>query len=201
MQGHVTTILRGFKYEQVKSVCNVLAKSEKIKNVEITLNTPDVFETLKKICTEFDGQLFVGAGTVITFDDLKKAIDCGVKFVLSPAGYTKEMIDYCHEKGVIAIPSGLTPTEILTQFQYGADIVKVFPANEFSKSYAKKVCEPLGNYPLMAVGGVNANNVREHFDGGYQYVGTAWGLFNKQDVIDMNEDNMLKSVKEFEAKM
>lgn len=201
MKGNVTTILRGFKYEQVRSVCNVLVKSKKIKNVEITLNTPDVYETLKKICKEYEDELFVGAGTVITFEELKKAISCGVKFVLSPTGYTKEMIDYCHEKGVIAIPSGLTPTEILTQFQYGADVVKVFPANEFSKTYAKKVCEPLGNYPLMAVGGVNANNVHEHFEGGYQYVGTAWGLFRKVDVIEMNEEKMLECVVEFESKM
>ncbi len=201
MKGNVTTILRGFNYEQVRSVCRVLVGSEKIKNVEITLNTPDAFTTIKKITEEFGKELNIGAGTVITFEELKKAIDCNVAVVLSPCGYTKEMIDYCHEHNVTAIPSGLTPSEIQTQFDYGADIVKVFPANEFSKSYAKKVLEPLGNHPLMAVGGVNDKNVKEHLDGGYQYAGTCWGLFEKADVLEMNEENMALSVKKFEAGM
>lgn len=198
MKGNVTAILRGFTYEQVKSVCEVLEQSEKIKNVEITLNTEDAFEIIRKIIFEFGNTLNIGAGTVITLDDLRKVVECGVSFVLSPTGYTKEMIEYCHKRNVTVISSGFTPTEILTQFQYGADIVKVFPANELSKGYAKKICEPLGNYPLMAVGGVNATNVREHFEGGYQYVGTCWGLFRKQDVLEMNKEGMLQSLKEFE---
>ena len=201
MKGNVTAIQRGFTYEQVRSVCRVLVQSKKIKNVEITLNTPDALAILSKIAEEFQGALNIGAGTVITFRDLKQVLERDVRFVLSPTGYTKEMIEYCHERKVTAIPAALTPSEILTQFENGADIVKVFPANEFSKGYAKKVCEPLGNYPLMAVGGVNAETVKEYLDGGYQYVGTCWGLFKKQDVLEQNEAGMLRSVREFEANM
>lgn len=201
MKGEVVAILRGFSYEQVRSVCTALTKSEKIKNVEITMNTPNALDIISKIVDEFQGQLNIGAGTVITFDDLKQVIEKGVKFVLSPSGYTKEMIEYCHKRDVVAIPAALTPTEILTQFENGADIVKVFPANEFTKGYAKKVCEPLGNYPLMAVGGVNTKTVKEYLDGGYQYVGSCWGLFKKEDVLNQNEDGMLKSIKEFETNM
>ena len=201
MKGEVVAILRGFSYEQVRSVCTTLTKSEKIKNVEITMNTPNALDIISKIVDEFQGQLNIGAGTVITFDDLKQVIEKGVKFVLSPSGYTKEMIEYCHKRDVVAIPAALTPTEILTQFENGADIVKVFPANEFTKGYAKKVCEPLGNYPLMAVGGVNTKTVKEYLDGGYQYVGSCWGLFKKEDVLNQNEDGMLKSIKEFETNM
>lgn len=201
MKGEVVAILRGFSYEQVRSVCTTLTKSEKIKNVEITMNTPNALDIISKIVDEFQGQLNIGAGTVITFDDLKQVIEKGVKFVLSPSGYTKEMIEYCHKRDVVAIPAALTPTEILTQFENGADIVKVFPANEFTKGYAKKVCEPLGNYPLMAVGGVNTKTVKEYLDGGYQYVGSCWGLFKKEDVLNQNEEGMLKSIKEFETNM
>lgn len=201
MKGNVTAILRGFNYEQIRTVCKVLSQCNKIKDVEIALNTPNALEIIEKLVYEFGDELNVGAGTVITFTDLKKVISAGAKFVLSPAGYSKEMIDYCHSNNVIVISAGLTPTEILNQFQYGADIVKVFPANEMSKGYAKKVCEPLGNYPLMAVGGVNAKNVKEHFEGGYQYVGTCWGLFKKEDVLNMNEEGLLNSVHEFEAQL
>ena len=201
MKGKVTVILRGYTYEQIRSVCHVLLKSTKISDVEITLNTPNALESIEKITQEFNDNLNIGAGTVITFDELKSAIQCGAKFILSPVGFTKDMIDYCHERNVTVIPSAFTPSEILTQFQYGADIIKVFPANELSKNYAKKVCEPLGDYPLMAVGGVNAENVKKHFEGGYQYVGTAGGLFNKQDILAMNEDNMLQSLRAFEENL
>lgn len=201
MKGKVTAIQRGFSYEQVRSVCRVLVQSEKIKNVEITMNTPNALDIISKITDEFQGTLNIGAGTVITFRELKQVLERNVKFVLSPTGYTKEMVAYCHERNVTAIPAALTPSEILTQFENGADIVKVFPANEFSRGYAKKVCEPLGNYPLMAVGGVNAGTVKEYLEGGYQYVGTCWGLFKKQDVLEQNEEGMLQSVREFEANM
>ncbi len=111
------------------------------------------------------------------------------------------MIDYCHKHNVLAIPAAYTPSEIATQLKYGADIVKVFPANELSKNYANKVKETLKNCTLMAVGGVNTNNVKEHFAGGYQYVGTAGGIFNKKDMLDKNEDALLKSLKEFENQL
>ncbi len=201
MKGTVTTILRGFSYEKVRCVCEALCQSEKIKNVEITLNTPNAYETIEKIAKEFKDRLSIGAGTVKTFDELKKVIDCGIEFVLSPCGYTKEMIDYCHDHNVIAIPAAFTPSEIFTQYSYGADIIKVFPANELSKGYAKKAMEPLGDIPLMAVGGVNATNVKEHFDGGYKYVGTCWGLFKKEDVENMNMEGLVNSIKEFETRM
>ncbi|WP_270600370.1 bifunctional 4-hydroxy-2-oxoglutarate aldolase/2-dehydro-3-deoxy-phosphogluconate aldolase [Faecalicoccus pleomorphus] len=201
MKGNVTVILRGYTYDQVKSVCNVLVESEKVSNVEITLNTKNALEIIKKITHDFKDKLSIGAGTVVTFDELKSVISCGVKFVLSPTGYTKEMIDFCHQNNVEAIPAALTPSEILDQIQKGADIVKVFPANEFSSKYARKVCEPLGKLPLMAVGGINADNVKAHFDGGYQYVGTAGGIFNKKDILEMNEKEMKKSLENFESKI
>lgn len=138
MKGNVTAIQRGFTYEQVRSVCRVLVQSEKIKNVEITLNTPDALGILSKIAEEFQGALNIGAGTVITFRDLKQVLERDISFVLSPTGYTKEMIEYCHERKVTAIPAALTPSEILTQFENGADIVKVFPANEFSKGTQRR---------------------------------------------------------------
>lgn len=201
MKGKVVSILRGYTYEQVKAVCNALVQGDKVKNVEITMNTPNALEIIKKITEEFNDRLSVGAGTVVTFDELKAVTEYDVKFVLAPVSYTKEMIDYCHSKNVLAIPAAYTPTEIYTQLCYGADVVKVFPANELSKSYANKVKETLKNCTLMAVGGVNASNVNEHFAGGYQYVGTANGIFKKADILSENVEGLLKSLKEFEANL
>lgn len=111
------------------------------------------------------------------------------------------MIDYAHNHKALAIPSAFTPTEIFTQFTYGADIIKVFPANELSTSYAKKAKEPLGNIPLMAVGGVNKGNVAKHFEGGYDYIGTCHGLFREEDIVNQNLDGLVNTVLEFEKEI
>ncbi|REJ11482.1 MAG: 2-dehydro-3-deoxyphosphogluconate aldolase, partial [Bacillaceae bacterium] len=165
-----TQILRGYSYNQVKTVCEALVES-KIRSVEVTLNTDDALTMISRLSEEFGEKLFIGAGTVITLNDAKEAIQAGAKFILSPILMTNEMIDYCKEHDVITVSGALTPTEIYEAFSRGSDIVKVFPVKEFSFNYAYSVCEPLGDLPLMAVGGVNHTNVNQYLKNGFKYVG------------------------------
>lgn len=202
MNGYVTVILRGYTYEQVKTVCDVLTSGKKVKNVEITLNTKGAMDTIKQIVTQYQGELCIGAGTVVHFEELKAVIALGVSFVLSPIGFTKEMLTYCKEHKVVSIPAAFTPSEIYSQIQLGADIIKVFPANEVSWNYAKKVCEPLGNLPLMAVGGVTEENIHKILtEGGYMYAGSAGGIFKKEDILQQNVENLKQSLLLFEKQL
>lgn len=201
MLSKVTMILRGYSYEEVRCVAQILTTSEFVRNMEITLNSKDPYTTIKKIAEEFGSILNVGAGTVQTYDELVKAIDAGAKFVLSPRMMSKEMLDYCKMKNVISIPGSFSPSEIAESFALGADIVKIFPANEISYAYANKVIEPMGNLPLMAVGGIKKENVKEALSSGYQYVGTAGGLFKKADIKNLDKNKLMQSLKEFEAKL
>ena len=180
----VTMILRGYTYEQVRCVAEVLINSSYVKNMEITLNTSNAYEIIKKIADEFQGRLHIGAGTVQTYDELVQA-----------------MLDYCKQHNVIAVPGAFTPSEIAESLEMGADIVKVFPANEVGFDYAKKLCEPMGELPLMAVGGIQAGNVKKALQSGYTYVGTAGGLFEKEDIQKMRKDHMLKSLEVFEKEL
>ena len=84
----VTMILRGYTYEQVRCVAEVLINSSYVKNMEITLNTSNAYEIIKKIADEFQGRLHIGAGTVQTYDELVQAIAAGAVFVLSPRKMT-----------------------------------------------------------------------------------------------------------------
>lgn len=199
IKGKITLILRGYNYEQVRTVAEVLCESKVIKNVEITLNTENAFEIIRKISEEFSAELFIGAGTVINYNQLVEAIGSGAKFVLSPLMMTKQMLDYCKEKKVISVPGAFTPTEIYESFQMGADIVKIFPANEVSMTYANKVLEPLGEYPLMAVGGVNKDNVKEILKSGYSYVGSAGGIFTKESIKTKDKLALKKQLVDFES--
>ncbi len=197
----VTMILRGYNYEQVKCVADVLLNSKYVCNMEITLNTEGAYEIIKKIADEYQGRLNIGAGTVQTYDELIKAVEAGAKFALSPRLMTKEMLYYCKTNGIISVPGAFTPSEIAEAFTNGADVVKVFPANEVSLSYAKKVREPMGDLALMAVGGISGDNVKEALESGYRYVGTAGGLFKKEDIVSLNKENLRESLIRFEAKL
>lgn len=195
----VTLILRGYSLEQVDTLASILLNAKVVKNIEITVNTDNAFEIIKYISEKYSESLLVGAGTVQTYEELENVVKAGAKFVLSPRMMTKQMFDYCNEHKIISIPGAFTPSEIGESISNGANVVKVFPANELSLNYARKVCEPMGNIKLMAVGGINKNNVQQAFDGGYCYVGTAGGIFNKKDIIEMNVENLRESLKEFES--
>ena len=189
----VTQVLRGYTYNQVKAVVEVLIDSP-VHNVEVTMNTPEAALLIQKLSSEYGSNINIGAGTVLTLEELKIAHRAGAAFVLAPTLLSEEMFDYCKEHEILSVPGAFTPTEIAHAFALGADIVKVFPANEVSYSYAKKVCEPLGSLPLMAVGGVTTENIAEVFAGGYAYAGTANGIFIKNDILAENKTALKQSV-------
>jgi 2-dehydro-3-deoxyphosphogluconate aldolase/(4S)-4-hydroxy-2-oxoglutarate aldolase len=197
----VTMILRGYTYEQVKCVAEVLLNSKHVRNMEITLNTKDAYEIIQKISSEYGTRLNVGAGTVQTYTELEKAIQAGASFALSPRMMSKEMLDLCKKNGVISVPGSFTPSEVAESLTNGADIVKIFPATELNLSYAKKLQEPMGKLPLMAVGGINRENVKEAFKCGYEYVGTAGGLFKKEDIQKMDSAALIKELELFEKEL
>lgn len=197
----VTMILRGYTYEQVKCVAEVLLNSKYVRNMEITLNTEDAYEIIRKISAEYGTRLNVGAGTVQTYAELEKAIQAGAGFALSPRMMSKEMLDLCKKNGVISIPGSFTPSEVAESLVNGADVVKIFPATEMQLSYAKKLQEPMGKLPLMAVGGINRGNVKEAFESGYEYIGTAGGLFKKEDIQNMDASALNKELELFENEL
>ena len=194
-----TGIYRGYTYEQVRTVAEVLLDATYVKNMEVTLNTESAIDSIRKLSDEFGTRLNIGAGTVLDLENLKKAVDAGARFALAPDMMTSEMIDFCNENDIVSIPGAYTPSEIRECFRRGCDVVKVFPANELSHSYAKKVCEPLGDLDLMAVGGVNADNVLEVLEGGYHFVGSAGGIFAKADILSQNVKGLKASLARFEA--
>ena len=197
--GKVTMILRKYTYEQVRSVAEVLLDSQYVCNMEIALNTENAYDIIRKISAEYRGRLNIGAGTVQTYDELLKAIDAGAEFVLSPRMMTEQMLQHCRDQGILSVPGAFTPSEIADQIEKGADIIKVFPANELSFGYAKKVCEPLGDLALMAVGGIHRDNVKEALASGYRYVGTAGGLFPKEAILSMDQEKLAENLRLFET--
>lgn len=194
----VTVIFRGFTEEQVLTAIELLDKSEREYAVEITLNSPDVFNTIKAASQKYGEKMWIGAGTVKNLKEAKQAINSGAKFVLSPIALDKVTLSFCKENGIITVPSGLTPTEVWRLVEDGADIIKIFPAASLSIDHMKALKGPLGELPLMAVGGVNRKNAKDFLENGANYLGVGSSLFKTQDVKDKNEEGLKQSLKEFE---
>lgn len=196
----VTVILRGYDYEQVRCVVKAMVGS-RLGAVEIAMNTPGATSTIERIAKEFGDKILVGAGTVTTVQRAREAVAAGAQFMLSPIGFSREIFSIAHKAGVVTVPAAFSPTEIIHMFDMGADIVKVFPAGRAGSKYFSDIQAPLGSMPLMAVGGVNGENVQEFFDAGCTFAGIGSGIFKKDDLFGMNEGALKRQIAEFEKKV
>jgi len=193
----VVIILRGYTYEQIKVVAQVVSESKYYYGIEIPLSTDHAIDDLKKLNKEFK-DLYLGAGTILNVEQLKEVVDIRLKFALSPITFSKEMIDICKSNDIVSVPAAYTPTEIAEMIQQGADIVKIFPANSLGSSFLKDIQAPLGKLPLMAVGGVDRDNASSYIDNGASFLGIGSGIFDKEDIITANYNNIKKSLEAFE---
>ena len=196
----VIVILRGYSYSQIRTVVKNLVGT-KLQAVEITMNTPDAANIIGKISHEFGDSIKVGAGTVTTYEEAEAVIKEGAAFILSPVMLSQKIIDLCRENNVVSVPAAFSPTEIKTLLDRKADIVKLFPAGRLSSKYISDVQSPLGKFPVMVVGGINADNVNEYFKAGADFAGIGSGIFNKQDILSENEEGLRSSIKYFETRI
>ena len=148
-----------------------------IKAIEVTLTTPGALDAISSLAKGSNGEFVVGAGSVLDSESARMAILAGAEFLVMP-NLDVEAIQMAKRYGKVVCPGALSPTEILTAWQAGADVVKVFPASCMGAAYIKAVKGPLPQARLMAVGGVNASNIEEFIRAGACGVGIGGKLVN-----------------------
>lgn len=153
--------------------------------MEITFRTaaaPDAIRAVARECPE----MMVGAGTVVTLEQCRQALECGASFIVSP-GCCEEVVAYCVEKNVPVLPGCVTPTEIMKAMSYGLHTVKFFPANIYGGLAAMKALTgPFPNVRFIPTGGINGENVDEYAAAPFVYaVGGSW-LCAKADIKEGN---------------
>ena len=174
----VLVILRGIKEIHLKRLSKTFIETG-IDTVEITMNTPNAVKLIQKLIAISDNKLSVGAGTVLSLEDLDNALYAGSEFIVTPVVNT-EVIRACVDKGVQVFPGALTPTEVWQAWNAGATMVKVFPASVFGPAYFKELRGPLDKVKLMAVGGVKPQNIKEFFSCGASAVAVGGSIFSKE---------------------
>lgn len=176
----IVAIIRGMPPAAVLQIATALYEGG-IKIIEVTLNSPDALPAIEQLNSRFGNQLLVGAGTVLDISDAKDAMAAGAKFLISP-NLDIAVIRATKDAGIVSIPGAFTATEIVTAYNNGADIVKVFPAPD--AAYIKNILAPLNKIRLMPTGGINTGNIKAFKDAGATAFGIGSSLVNNQSIID-----------------
>jgi len=153
-----------------------------VKIMEITLNTPGVFDHIAALIKHFEGkEMLIGAGTVIDAEGAKKAINAGAQFLVTPAT-PDGIIQLAHQNNVPVLAGAYTPLEILNAHRSGADIIKLFPAEHAGPAYLKAVKAPLNHIQIMPTGGVDVHNIKDWLKAGACAFGLGNALVNDTDI-------------------
>jgi 2-dehydro-3-deoxyphosphogluconate aldolase/(4S)-4-hydroxy-2-oxoglutarate aldolase len=152
-----------------------------VKCIEITMTVPGAVDVIAALVKTVPPDVLVGAGTVTDRGTANDVVSAGAKFVVSPV-FRLDVVSVTKAAGAVAIPGCFTPTEILTAWEAGADIVKVFPATSLGPKYFRDIAGPFPDIPLMPTGGVTVDNVGEWVKAGAVAVGIGSDLLDKKAI-------------------
>ena len=179
----VVAIVRLDSGEKLVKVAEAL-KAGGISAIEFTVSTPGAIDMIKEASANFGGEVLMGAGTVLDPETARMAILAGAEFIVTPT-INNETLAVCKRYGKPTVAGAMTPSEMLTVWEAGADLVKVFPASAVGgPSYIKAVLAPLPQLRLVPVGGVSADNAAQFIEAGATAVAVGGNLVNKKAVAN-----------------
>jgi len=168
--------------------------------IEITWNCDRAPELISQLRSQLPNCM-IGTGTLFNVQQLEEAIACGAQFLFSPHT-DPDMIKAAVAQNIPMIPGALTPTEIITAWNYGASCVKVFPVQAVGgTSYIKSLQGPLGHIPLIPTGGVMLENAKAFLEAGAVAVGLSGELFPKKWVLEENWDGITEQAKNLKQRL
>ena len=199
-ENKIVAIIRGLSADEAVRTARALSEGG-IKLIEVTFDQsrPEAFsvttESIGRIRAELP-DVSVGAGTVLSPEQVDLAIDAGAEFIISPDA-DEAVIRHTVARGAVSMPGAYTATEIKRAHNAGADFVKVFPCLEGAAAYIKAVRAPLSHIKLLAVGGVNADNCADFIRAGAVGVGVGGALVNKTYIKNGEFDKITDLAKTF----
>jgi 2-dehydro-3-deoxyphosphogluconate aldolase/(4S)-4-hydroxy-2-oxoglutarate aldolase len=171
--------------------------------LEITMTVQGAIDVIKELAQKYRDEIIVGAGTILDPETGRAALLAGAQFIVSPT-LNLDLIQLAHRYSAVVIPGAMTPTEILTAWNAGADMVKVFPAAQLGgPEYLKAIRGPLPQILLVPTGGVNLQNAGAFIKAGATALGVGGELVDKKalkekkfGVITENARAFIKTIRE-----
>jgi len=149
--------------------------------MEVTFTVPRVTQVLEKVASKLGSRVLLGAGTVLDPETARAAILAGAEFIVAPS-VNLEVIELCRRYSKLVMPGALTPTEVVTAWQAGADIVKIFPSELTGPKYLKALHGPLPHVRLMPTGGVNLDTAVDFLKAGACALGIGGQLVDQKAI-------------------
>lgn len=198
LENKIIAIVRGADVEQAVKAAKAVSLGG-VKLIEVTFNqkAPETFcDTVKAIALikESCPDMIVGAGTVLTVEQVELAKSAGAEFIVSP-DTDEKVIKRTVELGMVSLPGAYTASEAKKAHNAGADFVKLFPCTD--ASYLKALKAPLSHINFLAVGGVNADNALEFIKAGAVGVGVGGALINKKLLDGGEYEKITETAKKF----
>lgn len=187
LEGGVIAIMRAKSSDQLLSAAEAILAGG-VNCIEVTMTTPRATEVINQATERLGKDVLFGVGSVLDAETARIAILAGAKFVVCPT-LKLETIELCNRYSTPVFPGAYTPTEILTAWEAGASVVKVFPSSVGGPDYIKAVKAPLPQILMAAVGGVTVENTADFFKAGVVSVGVGGELVNQKllDAADFKE--------------
>ena len=165
--------------------------------IEITMSVPGAIDTIKELTQKYKDEIIMGAGTILDPETARAALLAGAQFIVTPT-LNLDVIQLAHRYSAVVIPGAMTPTEILTAWNAGADMVKVFPAAQLGgPEYLKAIRGPLPQILLVPTGGVNLQNAGAFIKAGATALGVGGELVDKKAVKDKKFNIITENTRAF----
>lgn len=184
----IIVIVRGVEKEKLIPLAEAMYVGG-IRLLEVTysangkVSDEETAENIGILAKHFEGRMYIGAGTVLTEKQVELTAKVGGKFIISP-DTCPEVIRKTRELGLVSMPGALTPSEMQIAHRNGADFVKLFPITNLGASYVKAVKAPLSHLKILAVGGVDENNIAEYLKAGINGFGLGSNIIDKKKIAE-----------------
>jgi 2-dehydro-3-deoxyphosphogluconate aldolase/(4S)-4-hydroxy-2-oxoglutarate aldolase len=191
----VVAVVRSPDWQQLVEVARALVDGG-VTVMEITFSVPNALEVIRQVRSALGERILLGAGTVLDPETARAALLAGAEFIVAPT-LNLEVIRLCRRYDKLVMPGAFTPTEILTAWEAGADIVKVFPADVGGPEYLKALRGPLPQIRLMPTGGVDLSTAAAFLKAGACCLGVGGQLVEPRAVAERNFDRIRELARQY----
>jgi len=193
----IVAVVRSPDSQQLVEVARALADGS-INVVEITMTVPDALDVVRQVRRALGERLLLGAGTVLDAETARAALLAGAEFLVAPT-VNLDVIRLCQRYDRLVMPGAFTPTEILSAWESGADVVKVFPADVVGPAFFKAMRGPLPQIRLMPTGGVDLSTAASFLQAGACCLGIGSQLVEPRAVAERNFDRIRDLARQYVA--
>jgi 2-dehydro-3-deoxyphosphogluconate aldolase/(4S)-4-hydroxy-2-oxoglutarate aldolase len=167
--------------------------------VEVTMTVPGAIEVIRELAKDYSAKVLIGAGTVLEVETARRCRDAGAEFLVSP-GLNLQTVEFAVREKMLIMAGALTPTEVITAWNAGADFVKVFPCGQVGGAkYIKALKGPLPQIAMVPTGGVNLSTAAEFLEAGAAALGVGGELVQAEALKSGRPEGIVESARKFVA--